>query len=141
MNAMSNTRAIRLTWSGEGLRFSGSGTQPETPAVSIDGDGAAGPSPMLMLLLAAASCSGSDVVVILEKMRAGLRNLTVDVMGTRREQDPKRYTKITFRFTMSGAALDAAKAEHAVTLSLEKYCSVVHSLAPDMAVSHEIALV
>ncbi len=138
---MSNTRAIRLTWSGEGLQFSGKGTQPETPVVTIDGESAAGPSPMLMLLLAAASCSGSDVVLILDKMRAGLRDLTVDVTGTRREEDPKRYTEITFLFTMSGHALDAAKADRAVTLSLQKYCSVVHSLAPDIAVSHEIALV
>lgn len=138
---MPNTRAVRLTWLGEGLWFSGKGTQPETPAVTIDGESAAGPSPMQTLLLAAASCSASDVVLILEKMRAGLRDLAVDVTGMRREEDPKRYTEVTFRFTMSGDALDAAKAERAVTLSLEKYCSVVHSLAPDIAVSHEIAFV
>jgi len=137
---MSQTRAVRLTWSGEGLRFSGGGTEPETPEVAIDGDGVTGPSPMLALLLAAASCSGADVVVMLEKMRVGLRSLTVDVEGTRRDEEPRRYIAVRFHFHISGAGLDMAKAERAVSLSLEKYCSVVHSMAPDISIDHDIEL-
>jgi uncharacterized OsmC-like protein len=36
--------------------------------------------------------------------------------------------------------LDRTKAERAVTLSLEKYCSVLHSLNPDTQLDHEIEL-
>jgi len=137
---MTNERAIRLDWMGRGLRFSGGGTLPETPAIVLDGDGEAGPSPMLTLLLAAAGCSGADVVLMLQKMRVTLRSLRIEVQGTRREPNPRRYTEITFRFALAGDGLDDAKADRAVRLSLEKYCSVVHSLRPDIAIRHEITV-
>jgi putative redox protein len=42
---------------------------------------------------------------------------------------------------MAGEGLDMLKAERAVNLSIEKYCSVLASLAPDIEVTHEIRLV
>lgn len=131
-------RAARLEWSGSGLAFRGGGTDPETPAIEIDGDGKRGPSPMLTLLLACAGCSAADVVHILGKMRVDLARLTVDVEGTRREEEPQRYTAVRFRYRLSGGRLDPAKAQRAVELSLEKYCSVVHSLAPDIDIDYEV---
>lgn len=133
-------RAVRLTWSGAGLRFSGAGTDPASPPVLVDGDGETGPGPMQVLLIAAAGCTGSDVALILAKMRVTLKRLDVDVTGTRRDEEPRRYIAIHFRFALDGDGLDRAKADRAVQLSLEKYCSVVHSLAPDIAISHEIVL-
>jgi putative redox protein len=137
---MPDVRAVRLTWSGERLRFTGRGTEPESPDVVLDGDNDAGPSPMQALLLAAAGCLGADVVVILKKMRVDLRALNIDVLGTRRDEHPKRYTDITYRLNLDGEGLDRAKADRAVALSLEKYCSVVQSLAPDISVKYEIEL-
>ena len=64
----------------------------------------------------------------------------MDVVGTRRDEEPRRYIAIHLRFAMDGDGLDQAKAERAVNLSLEKYCSVVSSLAPDIAISHEIVI-
>jgi putative redox protein len=95
---------------------------------------------MLTLLLAVAGCSAADVVVILEKMRVGLTHLAIEVEGVRRETDPRRYDALHIRYTMQGEALDAAKAERAVDLSIEKYCSVLHSLAPDIAISFDVEL-
>lgn len=137
---MVEQRSVRLEWSGEGLRFSGGGIDPQTPAVVIDGDGTGGPSPMLALLLACAGCSASDVVVILRKMRVRLRKLSVAVHGTRRDEEPRRYTGVRFVYRLAGDGLDSAKADRAVSLSLQKYCSVVHSLAPDIDVSYHIEL-
>lgn len=122
------------------MRFTGGGTEPRTPPIVIDGDGTAGPSPMLALLLACAGCSGADVVTILQKMRVRLTALSIDVEGTRRAEEPRRYVAVRFVYQLSGDGLDRAKVERAVELSLEKYCSVVHSLAPDMAITHEIRL-
>ncbi len=135
---MPDERAVVLEWMGGGMRFEGRGTNPQTPPIAVDGDGQAGPSPMLTLLLAVGGCSGSDVVAILEKMRVALRTLRIEVSGVRRDEEPRRFTEIRFRFVIVGEGLDRAKAERAVTLSLEKYCSVVHSLAPDILVRHEI---
>jgi len=133
-------RAVHLAWSGTGMRFSGAGTDPASPAVMVDGDGETAPGPMQMLLIAAAGCTGSDAVLILGKMRVALRRFEVDVTGTRRDEEPRRYTAIHFRFALQGDGLDEAKASRAVQLSLQKYCSVIHSLAPDIAISHEIRL-
>lgn len=137
---MPTERAVRLTWDGSGMRFTGGGVVPPSPPVVVDGDAAGGPAPMQMLLLAAAGCAGADVVSILAKMRAGLEALTVDVHGVRRDEEPRRYVEIRFRFSLHGPGIDMAKAERAVTLSLEKYCSVIHSLAPDIDVRHEVVL-
>lgn len=137
---MPETRSVQLQWR-QNLEFSGHGTHPTTPAMAIDSDGNAGPSPMLVLLLACAGCSASDVVLILEKMRVKLEQLTVDVTGTRRDEEPKRYVRIQFIFLLRGAGMTREKAERAVHLSLEKYCSVVHSLASDIEIGSEIEFV
>ncbi len=138
---MPETRAVRLDWVGEGLRFSGGGTEPVTPPLELDGNGDHGASPMQALLLAAAGCTGADVVTILERMRAGLEKLSIDVVGTRRDEHPKRYVAVRLEFTMSGSSLDAAKAERAVGLSIEKYCSVLHTFDQRIEVEYEIDLV
>jgi putative redox protein len=131
------TKRISLAWQ-EGLRFVGG--PPEGPVASIDGDNVTAPGPMLTLLLAAASCTGSDIVVILEKMRVKLRVLRIDVEGVRRDQDPRRYVAIHFAYRLAGEGLDEAKARRAIDLSLEKYCSVIHSLAPDIRITHALTL-
>jgi putative redox protein len=135
-----DTRHVRLDWSGQGHVFQGGLAEPGKPTLTIDGSGATAPGPMVTLLLACASCSGADVVDILAKMRAGLSRLTIDVTGVRRDETPRRYISIHFTYRMVGAALERHQAERAVSLSLEKYCSAVASLAPDIALTHEVVL-
>ncbi|HJR15642.1 MAG TPA: OsmC family protein [Gemmatimonadales bacterium] len=134
---MQETKRVTLNWT-DGLRFTGG--VPGGPTATIDGDSAAAPGPMASLLLAAASCSGSDVVVILRKMRVGLRSLRIEVSGQRREEEPRRYTAIHFDYHLGGDGLDNHKATRAVSLSVEKYCSVIHSLAPDIAITYAVTL-
>lgn len=132
---MQEIKRIALAWQ-EGLRFAGG--ESGGPSTTIDGDNAVAPGPMLTLLLAAASCSGSDVVIILQKMRVKLRELRIEASGTRREQEPRRYIALHLNYHMSGEGLDYAKATRAVNLSVEKYCSVIHSLAPDTAITYAV---
>jgi putative redox protein len=126
-----------LTWEA-GLRFRGG--EPGGPGVVIDGDNAAGPGPMLTLLLAAAACSGADVASILQKMRVNLGELRIEVTGERRDTEPRRYVAIHLAYRMAAEGLDERRARRAIDLSLEKYCSVVHSLAPDIAISYALSL-
>jgi putative redox protein len=131
------TKHVALAWE-RGMIFRGG--EPGGPQTTIDADNATAPGPMLTLLLAAAACTGSDIVLILEKMRVGLGELRVEVRGTRREEPPRRFTAIRFEFHLAGQGLDEAKARRAIDLSLEKYCSVVTSLAPDIAISYDVTL-
>ena len=137
MAPAAETKHILLRWQGD-LRFTGG--DPNGPATAIDGDNATAPGPMLTLLLAAASCSAADVVLILQKMRVGLESLEVAGDGVRRSDDPKRYVSIHFTWTIRGTGLDETKARRAIDLSIEKYCSVIHSLAPDIAISYDLRL-
>ena len=58
-------------------------------------------------------------------------------MGERRDETPKRFTAIHFRFHVAGAGADETKLRRAIDLSLEKYCSVVQSLAPDIRITYD----
>ena len=137
---MPDTRVVRLDWQGEGLRFTGGVDQPGKPTLLIDANGKDAPGPMVTLLLACASCSCADVVEILGKMRVTLQKLSVQVTGVRRDEMPKRYISIHFRYQIAGEGLERHHAERAVTLSMEKYCSAIASLAPDIALTHEVVL-
>ena len=136
----SNRRTVKMEWLGEGLKFRGAGTEPESPAIVLDGDSGDGPSPTLALLLAAGGCSGADVVHILKKMRQPPATLEITVSGLRREEEPRRFVDLHLTFRVSGDGIDRGKVEHAVSLSIEKYCSVIHTLAPDLVVGYDIEL-
>jgi putative redox protein len=130
-------KRVSLGWQ-DGLRFLGG--EARGPQITIDGDNAAGPGPMVTLLLAAAACTGSDVVLIANKMRLPLKQLRIDVEGTRREEEPRRYVSLHLEYRVSGEGLDPGKLRRAIDLSVEKYCSVIHSLAPDIAITYALSL-
>jgi putative redox protein len=131
------TKRITLAWQ-ERMVFRGG--EPGGPVSTVDGDNAVAPGPMLTLLLAAAACTGSDVVSILEKMRVTLREFRIEASGSRREEEPRRYTALHLQYVLSGDNLDAGKARRAIELSITKYCSVLHSLAPDIRITHDLTL-
>lgn len=131
------TKRVTLAWE-ERLVFRGG--EPGGPVTTIDGDNAAAPGPMLTLLLAAAACTGADVVSILEKMRVPPRELRIEASGVRREEEPRRYTAIHLEYHIAGAGLDEVRARRAIDLSVTKYCSVIHSLAPDIRITHGLTL-
>jgi putative redox protein len=122
----------------DALRFAG--TTPKGATITMDSAGNAGPSPVDVLLMSGAACSGMDVVSILEKMQVTLAHCRIEVSGTRAEEHPRRLLAITLRFRIKGEGLTEAKVERAVALSVEKYCSVMRSLDPGIAVVTEIVI-
>jgi putative redox protein len=131
------TKRVSLRWT-EGLLFRGG--EPGGPETTVDGDNAVAPGPMLTLLLAAAACTGADVVLMLAKMRVTLKEFRLEASGERREQEPRRYTAIHLQYHLAGDGLDEPKALRAIDLSIEKYCSVLHSLAPDIRITRGLTL-
>ena len=118
---------VELTWDGD-LRFRGHAGQ--APVV-VDSDGLAGPSPVQSLALALAGCMSVDVVHILERGRQPLRGLRAHLRAERAPEDPHRLVRVDLRFDVRGE-IAPDKVERAIALSRDKYCSVWHSLRPDI---------
>ena len=97
--------------------------------------------PMQMLLAALGGCSAIDVVNILKKQRQELRDLKITVTGER-EKDaiPSLYTEVHAHFRMFGD-VDREKAERAVALSMEKYCSVAKTLEKSAVVTYSFEII
>ncbi|MGH7677428.1 MAG: OsmC family protein [Gemmatimonadaceae bacterium] len=126
----------RAVWR-EAMKFeAGSGQRTH----AIDGNSDSAPSPVETLLSAVATCSGSDVVDFLEKRRTPLTSMEIDVVATRRTEQPRRVMKLEITFTLEGAAIEREQAERAIKLSFENYCTVAASLAGDIDVRSTLVL-
>lgn len=97
--------------------------------------------PMEMLLIGLAGCTGFDVMQILKKGREPVTGCEVEVEAERATEDPKVFTKIHLAYRISGPGLSPAKAERAVSLSKEKYCSASIMLGATAEMSHSIDLI
>jgi len=116
-----------LTWQGA-LTF-----RAETPrnTITLDGDGEAGVSPVEALAMALAGCMAVDVADIVTKGRHQLTALETRISGERRDDPPRRFTRVTLHFIIAGSAPDHV-IQRAIDLSRDKYCSVWHSLRQDI---------
>ena len=126
-----NSSDLRLRWSGDGLVFHGGADGG--PEVVVDSDRKAGLSPTQLLLVSLAGCMAIDVRMILEKSRVPVETLEVVVSGVRAETPPRRFTSMVLTYRVAGPAEgDQAKLQRAVDLSRDVYCSVLHTLSPDL---------
>ena len=124
-----------LTWNGD-LRFE---ARAGEFAVPMDSSGEAGTTPPVLLLEALAGCMAIDVVDILNKGRQEPLAMQIRISGDRMPEPPRFFTDIHMTFEIAGS-VDDAKAERAVQLSMDKYCSVFHSLRSDLVFTYEIAI-
>jgi len=117
-----------LVWQGD-LKFSARSGSNE---IVLDSDGVAGPTPPQALAMALAGCMAIDVIDIVKKGRHVVDELTVSLTGHRLDDPPRRFTGFSLNFALKGNPPDAA-VERAIQLSRDKYCSVWHSLRPDIS--------
>ncbi len=87
-----------------------------------------GVRPMQLLLMALAGCSGMDVISILKKQRQTITDYKTIVYGEREAGvEPSLWKHIELEFIINGD-VDESKAQRAVELSINKYCSVAETL-------------
>jgi putative redox protein len=93
-----------------------------------------GMRPMQLLLAAMGGCSSIDIINI-------LKDIKITVTGER-EKDavPSLYTEVHAHFKLFGN-LDRDKAEKAVALSVEKYCSVAKTLEKTAKVTYSFEII
>ena len=131
------SQAVELVWR-EDERFDA--VTPSGIEVAIDGTRETGISPVEALAVALAACMGTDIVDILKKGREDLTGCRIQVDGDRRDTPPRIFTSIRLAIELTGWSLSRAKAERAVQLSRDTYCSVWSSMAPDIDLSVELEL-
>ncbi|MGC8505867.1 MAG: OsmC family protein [Thermoplasmata archaeon] len=80
-------------------------------------------APTEYLLLAVGSCTGSDVILILSKMKVRPSEFSVTVEAERETEIPRTLKTVNIHYKMGGL-VEPSQALKAVLLSLRKYCSV-----------------
>jgi putative redox protein len=144
---------VQVSWRPGTARFVARGASgapitvpaPDEPAgVPLD-DGphgpAAGPGPAELLLVAGGSCAAWDVVEILRKGRQDVTGIDVAVDGEQEAEMPWTFRRVVLRFTVRGHGLSVPKVERAVALSVERYCSVLSTVAAAATIEHRTDVV
>lgn len=87
-----------------------------------------GVRPMQILLMGLGGCSAIDVISILKKQRQDVVDYKMVVKGEREAgKEPSLWKEVDLEFHIYGD-VDKDKAERAVELSVNKYCSVAATL-------------
>jgi putative redox protein len=108
-------------------------------AADIGGHGK-GMRPMQLLLAAVGGCSAIDVILILKKQKQIIESFEIEVDGEReKKEDYNLFRDICLHFKIKGQ-VDFDKAERAVKLSIEKYCSVSKTLEPTAKITYKISI-
>jgi len=100
-----------------------------------------GPRPMEMVLAGLGGCSGIDVALILEKSRQQVTDCVIEVNATRADSVPAVFTEIHLEYIVTGHQLDQKKVDRAVSLSMDKYCSVTRMLEPTVKITSSFRIV
>jgi len=101
------------------------------------GGASEGLRPMELILMGLAGCTSFDVQSILQKQRLPLSHYKVSAEGTRSDETPAVYTSIVLIFEVN-SEVQLDKLEKAVSLSLEKYCSVAAMLRPGVSITYRV---
>lgn len=131
---------IKLTRANDQVHFVAH--NPEGNEVHIDGSPKiggvdAGFRPMQLLLASVASCASMDIVDILRKQRAGMEDVEIEISGERDpEATPTPFTSIHMHFRFFGD-VDRSKAERALDLAVNKYCSVAETLSKSVKIDYD----
>lgn len=100
-----------------------------------------GMRPMQLLLAAAGGCSAIDIINILKKQKQPLKDIQVTVTGEREvDAIPSLFVDVHAHYKLYGN-LDEEKVKKAVSLSLEKYCSVTKTLEKTAKVTYSFEIV
>ncbi|MCW3077367.1 MAG: OsmC family peroxiredoxin [Bacteroidetes bacterium] len=96
--------------------------------------------PMQLLLAAVGGCSAIDVIIILKKQKQEIESFEVEVEGEReKKEEYSLFRQICLHFKITGK-VNKEKAERAIKLSLEKYCSVSKTLEPTSEITFKLTI-
>jgi putative redox protein len=100
-----------------------------------------GMRPMQLVLTALGACGTIDIISILKKQRQPLEDIKITITGER-EKDavPSPFIGAHMHFRLFGK-LDKDKVQKAVSLSVEKYCSVAKTIEKTTKITYSFEIV
>ena len=126
------------------MQFTGTASSGHTLIMDAEEDSGGhnkGFRPMELLLVGFGGCSGMDVISILRKKKQQVSGLEVNVKGEKAETAPKIYKEVHIEYVVRGKGVEKMAVERAISLSLEKYCSVGATLAKSGTITHNYRIV
>ena len=96
-----------------------------------------GMTPMQVLLGSLMGCMSIDIILVLKKQKISPKNYRVEAITKKREGVPTPYEKIHFVVSID-EDIDLKRINRAISLSLEKYCSVRACLKDDIEITFEV---
>jgi len=97
--------------------------------------------PKELLLIALAGCTGSDVVSILQKKKANLKDFEINISAEVSDQHPKVFTDIDLEYVFYGKGINQKDVERAIGLSQTTYCAVTKMLEKSINIKHTYRIV
>lgn len=131
------TTTVHASWRGD-RRYEI--RRPGGAALTIDASGEVGPGPVDTMLGSLAACCAIDVVDYLAKRRTPVEALEIRIDAVRRATPPRRVLTARLEFQIAGGGIELPHAERAIALSIQSYCSVSASLAPDVGLETILVL-
>lgn len=131
---------VTVNWKG-GMAFEAdppSGNKFVMDAYPEVGGQNLGPTPVEAMLASLAACSAMDVVSILRKKQQNVTGYRIEIEGDRgapEGQFPRPFSALRVRHILTGVNLDEAAVARAVSLSDEKYCTVIATLRANVDVT------
>ena len=125
----------KLVWH-EHFRFTGSDSRGKPVAIDAHMDGK-GAKPSDLLPISLAACTAYDIVNILYKQRQDLKELEATMESVQDPDPPWTFHRIAIRYVARGR-IDPVKAQKALELSEQKYCSISATLRPVVELSFQI---
>jgi putative redox protein len=98
-----------------------------------------GVRPMQLLLMGLGGCSGIDLKIILRREPITDIKITIDA-ERQKDVEPSLFEKIHVHFDLFGA-LNPKKVERAVSLSMDKYCSVAKTLEKTATITYSHSII
>ena len=128
----------------EGCSFIGKADSNHWTAIDVSKETCgldAATHPMELVLLALGSCAGSDIVSILKKKQVLLEGFEINIDAERADRYPKVFTKIHLEYVFYGESINSKHVERAISLSHEKYCSVIGMLKKSVAITSSYKII
>ncbi len=132
---------VTLVTGMEFTGLSGSGHAVTMDAAEASGGRKAGFQPMELLLVGFGGCTGMDVISILRKKRQNVTGLEMNVKGDKVDDYPKVYRDVHIEYVVKGKGVQKEAVGRAISLSLDKYCSVGATLGKTAKITHSYRIV